>query len=57
VARIAAADPAIGHHHPMVIGGGCKAGAATVTVVEIDEKNIRVQMLRDDGERIGELVV
>jgi hypothetical protein len=57
VPRLAAADPAVGHHHPMIIGGGCKAGEGTVTTVDIDERNLRVRMLRDDGQIVGELVL
>jgi predicted phosphodiesterase len=54
---VGTANPKDGYEHPIVIGGGPRAGAATVTLVEADEKNIRVRMTRDDGQQVGELVV
>ncbi len=57
VPRIMRPDMAVGHAMPMVIGGGCKEGSATVTTVEADMEHLRVKMIRDDGETIGELVL
>jgi 3',5'-cyclic AMP phosphodiesterase CpdA len=54
---IAAPNPTIGHHHPIIIGGSCKPGEATVTTIDLNDKNLRVKMIRDNGDTVGELVL
>jgi len=46
-------DPAGGHSFPVVIGGGRKQGRATVICIEADDKGLRLEMIRDDGEVVG----
>ncbi|MEI6950091.1 metallophosphoesterase family protein [Paraflavisolibacter sp. H34] len=47
-------DPKPGEHsYPIIIGGGPKEGARTLIKIKADEKNLSLQMLRDDGELVG----
>jgi Icc-related predicted phosphoesterase len=54
---IKAADPAMGHAFPVVIGGGPRKGIGTVMVVDVDRQRIKVKMLKDDGSTVGEVTV
>jgi predicted phosphodiesterase len=54
---VAKADSSLGHDYPVIIGGGPRAGKATVMTVEADSQHIGVKMIRDDGKVVGEIEV
>lgn len=43
--------------YPVVIGGGSKEGSRTVIHITADEKQLQLDMIRDDGQQVGEYKV
>lgn len=43
------------HSYPIVIGGGPKDGNRTLIKVKADQKELNLQMLKDDGSEVGKL--
>lgn len=42
------------HVYPIIIGGGPKEGNRTIIHFEADQKNLTIEMKRDDGQVVGE---
>lgn len=49
--------PDADHTYPIIIGGGSKEGTRTVMHLHADESRLQLDMIRDDGEKVGEYVV
>lgn len=45
------------HTYPIVIGGGSKEGTRTVMHIHADRNRLHLDMLREDGEKVGEYTV
>lgn len=45
------------HNYPVVIGGGSKEGSRTVIHIAANEQQLHLDMIRDDGEKVGEYTV
>ena len=45
------------HNYPIVIGGGPLEGKRTLIKVAADQKVLKLKMIRDDGEVVGNLNV
>ncbi|MDR2275982.1 MAG: metallophosphoesterase [Sphingobacterium sp.] len=43
--------------YPIIIGGGSRDGQRTLTRVEIDQKQLKVQLLGDSGAEVGQYTV
>lgn len=41
------------HHYPIVIGGGSREGSRTIIHLAADRKRLQLDMIRDDGEKVG----
>lgn len=45
------------HNYPIVIGGGPLEGKRTLTKLKADSKKMYLEMIRDDGEKLGHLEI
>lgn len=49
--------PSEEHSYPIIIGGGPKEGNRTIIHVEANQRNLAIEMKRDDGQVVGEYVI
>lgn len=50
--------PATGNHsYPIIIGGGPREGSRTLIKVKADQRNLKLQMLGDNGTEVGSYVL
>ncbi|GAB3664392.1 metallophosphoesterase [Echinicola sediminis] len=49
--------PSEEHSYPVIIGGGPKTGSRTVIQCYADAKALKIKMIRDDGEVVGEYAI
>lgn len=51
-------EPVSGDHdYPIIIGGGPQDGRRTITLIEADDNQLTIKMLRDDGVEVGNLTI
>lgn len=50
-------EPDADHSYPVLIGGGSKDGSRTIMHIAADGNQLHVDMIRDDGEKVGEYTV
>ncbi|MBD1423588.1 metallophosphoesterase family protein [Sphingobacterium chuzhouense] len=49
--------PDTDHSYPILIGGGSKDGSRTIMHIAANAQQLHVDMIRDDGEKVGEYTV
>ena len=42
------------HDYPLIIGGGPQDGKRTLIKIKADQTQLKLEMLRDDGTKVGE---